>query len=140
MQSREKNNLVFIRLFKDEDVIKMLKEACKKHDIQTGIIISGIGQLKNVKLGYFKEKGNYTPQMFKKPLELLSLSGNICKAKDEHLLHLHTILGDEDKRSIGGHFIEGIVSVTGEIVILKSDMNLNRKIDLETGLKNLWFQ
>jgi len=103
-------------------------------------VISGIGQLKNIKLGYFKEKGDYAPQLFKYPKELLSLSGNICKEKNEYLLHLHAVLGDENKKAIGGHFIDGIVSVTAEIVILKTDLDIKRKTDKETGLKNISLQ
>ncbi len=137
MNSKEKNNIILIRLFKNEDVNNMIKKACKIHNAKTGIILSGIGQLKNVTLGYFKKKDDYSPQTFKKPLELLNLNGNIIKSNDEYILHLHAILGDEDKTTIGGHFIEGIVSVTGEIAILKTDIHALRTKDEETGLKSL---
>jgi len=140
MQSKGKNNLIIIRIFKEENVNKMIKEVCEKHKVNSAVIISGIGQLKNIKLGYFKEKGNYAPQTFREPLELLSLSGNICKDKNEFLLHLHAVLGDENKKAIGGHFIDGIVSVTAEIVLLKSVLDIKRKTDQETGLKNIWLR
>ena len=137
MKTKENNNLVLIRLFKNEDVNDMIKKACRDHNIKTAILISGIGQLKNVTLGYFKKKGDYSPQKFKKPLELLSLNGNIIKNNDEYLLHLHAILGDEDKSTIGGHFIDGKISVTGELAILKTETNAQRIEDEETGLKSL---
>jgi len=138
MQSKKEKDIIFIRLFPDEDVNKKLKEACKLHDIKTAIIISGIGQLKTAQLGYFKKKGNYSPETFNKPLEILSLTGNICKQNDEYLLHLHAILSDEKKNAIGGHFIEGKISVTGEIVLLTSDIDIQRKIDDKTGLMTLF--
>ena len=140
MQSQEKNNVIFVRLFKDEDVNNMIKKACLKHKLKTGVIISGIGQVKNVTLGYFKTKGDYAPQEFSEPMELLSLSGNIIKDNKDHLLHIHTILGDKEKNTIGGHFIEGKISVTGEIVILKTEIDAGRIVDEETGLKSLSIQ
>ncbi len=140
MESTEKNGIVILRLFKNEDLNQMIKKACEKHNIKTGIVISGIGQLKSVTLGYFKEKDNYTPQKFTKRFELLSLSGNICKDEKENILHLHAVLGNEKKETIGGHFIDGEVSITGEIAILKLDIQAKRVYDEETGLKNLSIQ
>lgn len=140
MQSKEDNNIIFIRLFPEEDVNEQLNEACVQYDVKTAVVISGIGQLKKVQLGYFKEKGNYTPENFDKPLELLSLTGNICKQENEYIPHLHAILGDEKKNAIGGHFINGKVSITGEIVLLKTNFAVNRKLDKKTGLKNLYLE
>ena len=137
MQTKEKNNILFIRLFKDENIINKIQEACVKHKIQSAIILSAVGQFKSVKLGYFKEKGNYSPTEIKKPLELLSLTGNISKKDNSYNLHLHTILGDEEKNSLGGHLIDGIISVTAEIAILKIEMNLKRKQNKDTGLLDL---
>lgn len=140
MQSKEKKNIIFVRLFPDENVNEQLMEVCKKHDVITAVVISGIGQLKNTQLGYFKEKGNYSPKVFNKPLEILSLTGNICKQGDEYLPHLHAVLSDEKKNAIGGHFIEGTISITAEIVLLKTNLNAKRKTNEETGLKDLFLE
>ena len=140
MQSKEDKDIIIIQLFPDEEVNNKLKEVCRKHDIKTAVIISGIGQLKNTKLGYFKCKGNYTLEKFDEPLEILSLTGNICKQQGEHILHLHAVLGTEDKKAIGGHFFKGIISVTGEIFILKTNLDFQRKIDNETGLQTLYLK
>jgi len=138
MESKEKKNIIFVRLFPNEDVNEQLKEACRRHDVKTVVVISGIGQLKKAQLGYFKEKGDYAPENFGKSLEILSLTGNICKQEDDYILHLHAVLGDEKKNAIGGHFIEGTVSVTGEIVLLKTNLDVQRKLDEKTGLKSLY--
>ena len=115
-------------------------EACKKHKVDTAVILSGIGQLKIVKLGYFKSKGDYFPNIIEQPTELLSLTGNICRQKEKYVLHIHTVLGDENKKAIGGHLIEGTVNITAEIVLLKSSINISRKHDETTGLMNLDFE
>jgi len=138
MQSKEKNNLIFIRLFPGENLNEEIKKACKNHDVKTAVIISGIGQLKNSKLGYFKKKDDYSPDVFDKPLELLSLSGNIYREGDDYNLHIHAILGDEKKNALGGHLIDAQIKVTAEIVLFKTELTIERKLDEKTGLKALF--
>ena len=50
------------------------------------------------------------------------------------------MLGDEKKSVIGGHFIEGKVEITGEIILLKSNVDVKRKFDEKTGLKNMFLE
>ena len=71
METKQKDNLIFIRLFPDEDIYPALNEVCHKYKVTTAVVLSGVGQLKQFELGYFKEKGNYTPQQFETPHELL---------------------------------------------------------------------
>jgi len=70
----------------------------------------------------------------------LSLTGNISKQDGDYILHLHVVLGNEEKNTVGGHLIEGKVEVTNEIVLLKTDMNIKRKIEEKTGLKGMFVQ
>lgn len=140
MQSKEKNNLIFIRLLPNEDLHDQLKEVCKKHDVKTAVVLSGIGQLKQFQLGYFKEEGDYASETFNKPYELLSLTGNICFQDGEHLFHFHATLGDENKQVVGGHLIKGIVEITNEIVLLKTPLEVKRKLEETTGLKGIYFE
>jgi len=139
MISIEKDNLIFIRLLPEENIIHEIKKACKKHNIVTGIVISAVGQFKSATLGYFKNKGDYTDQMFNRPLEILSITGNILYQENDYMLHLHTVLSDEKKQAIGGHLINGTISVTAEIVILKTSIKISRKYNDETGLMDLSF-
>jgi len=112
MQSKEKNNLIFIRLLPDEELQEQLK----------------------------KVKGDYSPETFDKPYELLSLTGNICLQDGEYLLHLHAVLGDENKQVVGGHLIKGTVEITNEIILLKMPMGVKRKFEENTGLKGIYFE
>ncbi len=138
MQSKEKDNLIFVRLFPGENIHSKLKEVCKKHKVETAVVLSGIGQLKQFQLGYFKEKGNYVPEEFARPRELLSLSGNISNQEGQYNLHLHAVLGDEDKSVIGGHLIKGEVEVTNEIVLLRTDLKITRNLEESTGLEGMF--
>jgi predicted DNA-binding protein with PD1-like motif len=137
MKSIKNRNLIIIQLFPEEDVFTELKKVCNKYKIRSAIIISGIGQVKTVKIGYFKKKHDYYPKTFKKPLEILSLTGNICKQEDEYISHLHIVLGDEKKKSYGGHLIEGKISITAEIILLETKLDIKRRIDKKTGLSLL---
>lgn len=140
MQSKEKDDVIFVRLFPDEDIHEKLKEVCKLHNVKTAVVLSGLGQLKKFKLGYLKEKDNYTPKEFDKPHELLALTGNICLQNEDYELHLHAVLGDEKKNAIGGHLIEGKVEVTNEIVLLKTNIAVKRRLEEKTGLKGMFLE
>lgn len=138
MISSEKDNLIIARIFPGENVFEQIKIVCQENNIKTGIVLSGVGQLGFVELGFFKEKGNYTNQKFETPLEVLSVSGIISEKKNDFDSHLHISLSDEKKNAFGGHFIDGIVSITLEIVILKTSIIIKRKIEEETGLSGLF--
>lgn len=140
MQNTQKENLIFIRLFPNENIHEKLEEVCRKYQVNTAVVISGIGQLKDFKLGYFKEKGDYTPEHFKTPHELLSLQGNIVKQDEKYIFHLHAVLGNENKEVIGGHLIGGVVEVTNEIVLLKVNVRINRKLEDTTGLEGMFLE
>lgn len=140
MQSKEENNLILVRLFPGEDIYRALKEVCQKRKVETAVVLSGLGQLKQFELGYFKEKGNYMPQEFEKAHELLSLTGNISLQDGEYNLHLHAILGDEQKKTVGGHLIKGKVEVTNEIALLKTGVKMKRKLEEDTGLQGMFLE
>lgn len=140
MQSQEKGELIFIRLFPGEDIYQALKEACQKHRVKTAVVLSGIGQLKKFKLGYFKEKGDYAPEEFEKPHELLSLTGSISNQGGDYNFHLHVALGNEEKAVVGGHLIKGTVEVTNEIILLKTDLAVKRALEEDTGLQGMFLE
>jgi predicted DNA-binding protein with PD1-like motif len=52
MNSREKDNLIFIVFNTGEDFFSSLIKICIKYRLENGIILSGIGQMKKFKLGF----------------------------------------------------------------------------------------
>ena len=137
MKSKEKHNIIFLRLFPEENIIQSLKEIAEEHTISTAIILSGVGQIKNPTLGYFKQKNDYTEQLFQGIYELLSISGNIISNNNTYQIHAHTVIGDEQKQTIGGHLIDGTISITNEIALLKTNISATRIISEKTGLAEL---
>ncbi len=137
MEYLESKDLIFIRLHQDEELFDCLKEVCVACDVKVGVVLSGIGMLKQAELNFFKKRGEYSQVLFPEPLELVSLSGNIIFQGGEHMFHLHAVLARPNKNAVGGHLSKGKVNVTNEIVILKSDAPLRRELDPATGLKSL---
>ena len=139
MEYREKGGIIFIRLHQDEDLFESLREICRTCELEVGVVISGIGMLKQAELSYFVESGRYSPILFPEPLELVSLTGNIIRKDDCHI-HLHAVLARENKETLAGHLSRGKVNVTNEIVILKTDVPADRELDDATGLMALTFR
>lgn len=137
MQSSERDGVVFVRLFPGEDFYPVLEAACRRHSVTSGVFLSGIGQLRDFTLGYFKAKGDYLPKEYPGVYELLSLHGNIVSEGDGFAFHIHVVVGDEQKNAFGGHLISAKVSVTNEIVILKTGVEVSRALNEETGLNEL---
>lgn len=127
------------RLFPLEDFYESLKALGEEYQIQTAVFLSGIGQLNEIELGFFKQKGDYAPQIMEGPHELLSLSGTVLKQNDNWEFHVHAVLGDEQKKVWGGHLIKAKVTVTCELVLLKTDPLFSRSLEEETGLKGMFF-
>lgn len=126
------------RLFRGIDLLKELTEIVKKEKIKNGII-SGIGALSKATLGYYDQtEKKYVIHTFQKPLEILSLKGNISIKDGQPFLHIHVVLGDENLRSFGGHLFEGteVFAFEFEIVEFEGEPFM-RKFDQETGLY-LW--
>lgn len=140
MQSKSQDNLIIVRMFPNENIIDALRQICKQHKIKTAVVLSGLGQLASFELGFFKEKGNYLPEKFDQPHELLSLTGIISLQKKGYDFHLHSSLSDKNKQVKGGHFIAGVVSITAEIVLLKTDLSVTRETEEETGLQGLFLE
>ena len=137
MKSIEKDNLIIIYLEPNEHILTSLEKISQQYKITTGIILSGIGQIRNPIIGYFKHKGDYLKKTFEGDYELLLLTGNIIYSHSTYQSHIHVIFGDEEKKTYGGHLLDGQVSITNEIALLSSQISLERTYSEETGLMHL---
>lgn len=136
MQSSGEELFIVVKLDKGEKLFDSLTEVIEKHEIKSGLILSGIGMLSNVKLGYFSGE-EHNLKTFEKPRELVALHGSITTG-EETVIHLHCALAGENYDVIGGHLMEAEVAVIAEIVIAKlSEIVLGREFNPKTGLKEL---
>jgi predicted DNA-binding protein with PD1-like motif len=139
MEFSEDKGLIMVRLHQDEDLFESLKGVCGACGVRTGIVVSGIGMLKQAELSFFVKQGRYATVFFPEPLELVSLTGNVIHQDGEYHFHMHAVLARESKEAMAGHLSRGMVNVTNEIVILKTEIRARRDIDSATGLMALNF-
>lgn len=140
MQLIKKRDLLVVRLFKDEDVFKSIKQSLIKSKFENGVILSGIGMLKDIELRVFKGKGRYATKIFKGGYELVSFSGNIVRTSNDYILHIHSAIADHKYRCFAGHFGGAKVAVTLELFIREVPVKIYRRIEEETGLTGLFIK
>lgn len=110
------------------------------HDIfvefNCGLIVSGIGMLKDFKLGFYdSDTGTYEWEEYSECMELLSLNGSITA---DETIHLHAVVSGRDHIARGGHLeggrVHNIVEITG---LLLDTIILRRLMDEFSGAELL---
>jgi hypothetical protein len=127
--------IFFCRIFEDEDLLEAIRKRAEKAKINSGFFIL-IGSLKEVKLGFYKERG-YKRITVEKPLEIVSCMGNVSVRENGKLVvHAHLVVSDENGKAFGGHLLEGCkVAATAELTLVEAiGVDLKRKFDEKTGL------
>jgi len=147
----ELGQIIALRLPPGADVYTTLKEVARQEKIASGLILSGLGSLRQITLRnvrLFPEEFPiqdrhriYAPRA--EPMELLALSGNISQRDGEVHVHAHAMIssGLEEGAVYGGHLLEGcVVFSTVEIVICAiHGMNMIREMDPQTRVVELYF-
>ncbi len=130
-------DLVFARLFEDEDLLETITQVAENADVSSGFFLL-IGTLKKANMGFFRE-GKYETLEMRQPLEIVSCTGNISVKENKIFAHAHIAVSDEDGRVFGGHLMAGcIIGATGELVLVEAtDVKLVREFDERTKL-HLW--
>ena len=133
MEYLRKNNTIYLRLNRGEEIISSLESLSKKENIKTAKV-SGIGATNDVTVGVLITKTKeYKKQTFKIDSEITSLLGTITVKDSLPYIHLHCSLAGLNG-TFGGHLNRATVSATAEIVIDIFDEEINRVFDENTGL------
>ncbi|AKI98018.1 PPC domain-containing DNA-binding protein [Kosmotoga pacifica] len=118
---RETDDILFVRLDNHEDFYESLQKVLVDTGTKSGIVINGIGMLRDFELGWFNiQCTRYEKKRYSMPHELLSLQGNIALKNGEIFIHLHASLAGPSNEAFGGHLFGGAVCNTAEIFILKT--------------------
>ena len=134
MKFKKINETYFVRLDNGERLLETLKNFCSENKIYCGYFF-GIGSLDEAELAhYIVRNKKYTSEVFRQPLEIVNLTGDITTMDNEVYLHCHATLSDVQMEAIAGHLKEGIVGATAEIVLIKLNINIERKYDDSIGL------
>ncbi|MEE9592863.1 MAG: PPC domain-containing DNA-binding protein [Thermoplasmata archaeon] len=138
MQTGADGRWLVVKLQRGEAVLPSLQKALADRGIITGLVLSGIGALESVELGWFDpQAGQYVRRHFEGSHELLSLQGSITLEADPPL-HVHASLAGPDYGAVGGHLFDGSVSVLAEIGIQHLEgLPMTRSKNPVTGLNEL---
>ena len=96
---------------------------------------TAIGAFSRVVVAYFDwHTKEYRKTPINEQVEVLSLLGDITLENGKPKVHAHVVISKADATAHGGHFIEGHVRPTLEIVLTETPAHLQRRFDPETGL------
>ena len=143
--------VLIIRLKPGSDLIRSISRIAEDEGIKAGVILSGVGLLREAHIRNCRELPEEYPitdknrifTKFDRPLEILALSGNISEVDGKPLVHAHIALSyvEDGKISvIGGHLLEGcIVFGFAEIFIMKLEgVRMIKSFDDETRTLQLF--
>jgi predicted DNA-binding protein with PD1-like motif len=124
------------RLAKGDDLLGALEEQCRLHNLTLGEV-RAIGAVTRARVGFYQQDiQKYMFLDLDRPLEILSLTGNVSLKDGQPMVHAHVTLGDEEGRAFGGHLAPGTPIFACEFVIQEcaSEKVFQRGLDEETGL------
>ncbi|MFC1672194.1 PPC domain-containing DNA-binding protein [Planctomycetota bacterium] len=130
--------IVVVRLDADENLLGSIRKAIAEHDIQNGVVLSGVATLKRCEMHYIEhtdfppDDSRYTVE---DPLEVGSIDGIIANGEP----HLHIVLGCRDGDARVGHLEDdSVVGYLAEICILKlPGLEMARQLDDKRKVKLL---
>lgn len=98
--------------------------------------ITAIGAFERAVVGWFDVASKaYRRIAINEQCEVLSALGDIAVDDDDKpSLHMHVVLGLADGSTRGGHFLEGTVRPTLEIIVTETPVTLRRRKRKELGI------
>jgi len=141
MASREfaRGRRLVARLPHGADLLEAVAAVADEHGVMVGEV-RAIGALKRARLAYYDQATRtYGEWDLDRPLELVTLMGNVSRRDGATAVHVHATLADHEGTCVGGHVAPGCVVFACELFLqeLTGGEALERAFDDETGLP-LW--
>jgi len=134
MKYKKINDSWVIVLRKGDKIIEKLTEFVKTENIKSGFF-NAIGAVSSVELAHYSlEKKRYSSKLINKPLEIVSLMGNVAVKEKEIIVHAHIVVGTNKMELYGGHLKEATVAATLEVIFIEFKEMISKKYDEDTGL------
>lgn len=123
------------RLKRGDDLRSSLEKICIDKNIDTAIVLSGVGCLYHV---FIRLADAQKYLELERDHEIVSLIGTISKGK----AHIHIALSDDEGKCIGGHLEKGsLINTTCEIVLgILEEYESQREYDENTGYDEIVFK
>src|SRR3972149_3277435 len=113
MQSSADGDVVIAKLEDGDDLLRSLDDLAAKHRIASGMVMWGIGMLRDFEIGYFNGK-EYERATYARPRGLPALRGSAAARADPGA-HVHRGGAGRAPRVVGGHLFRATVAVLNEI-------------------------
>ncbi|NJE26590.1 DNA-binding protein [Thermococcus sp. MV5] len=104
MYIKRDNEYVIVKLERNEDLLDGLTKVAKSENIKAGMIISGIGMLKDLEMGYYTGT-EYERKKFEGIYEIVSITGYLQETAPR--VHVHVSIADKNNKVYGGHLLSG---------------------------------
>ncbi len=129
------DNSFVIKIPVGEEIMASLKEFMRQEKLPSASF-TGIGAIEKCVIGYFdRNQKKYLHKTIDTVCEITTLMGNLgWDENDEPMIHAHITLGFPDYHIEGGHLVEGVIGVVGEIVVIPGTVRIVRKKDDQFGL------
>lgn len=139
MEYRRFNNTIVARIDRGEEILAKIKEVALAENIKLAHV-SALGATNDFTVGVYKvDEKKYYKNHFVGDFEIVSLTGTINTMNHEFYTHIHMSAGNDSGEVFGGHLNEAVVSATCEMVITIIDGEVDRFLDVETGLNLFLF-
>lgn len=126
--------IIVMRLDVGDAVIPVCKKLAEESEF-VAAHISGIGAIKNFKLGYYDLSAEtYKKDAFSKPHELTNATGFITSQDGKPHVHLHATVADAEHNALGGHLHKAEIAAAGEFRIQPTTAKVTRSNDEQLGL------
>jgi len=124
-----------IILEEDDEAFKCLSQFAEMERV-TAASITAIGAFRAATIAFFEyDTKNYRKIPVEVQSEVLSMLGDVAvDDKGKASLHLHVVLGFSDGSTKGGHFLEGYVRPTLEVVMRETPSELRRRKRSDLGI------
>ena len=85
------------------------------------------------------KKRQYDKKTFKGAYEITSIVGNINTMDGKHYSHIHVNCSKKGGKTVGGHLLKAVISLTAEIIITVIDGQVDRRKDEELNINKFNF-
>ncbi len=117
----------FLRLDPGERLVESLAAFAARQSIGAAAIISGVGMLSRIELGFFDvERDDYLRTIRDGIFDLSMILGNIVRRDGEPVPHVHAVFNDPSHATYSGHIIEATCHITMEIFLSTCPFTLER--------------
>ncbi len=137
-----------VKIVPGESLVGRISELINTERIQSAVILSAIGSVKNVRLKDIKSgaklpitSARLIDHTIEGPLELLGLTGNVVPNENNELdCHLHIMASKASGDVVGGHMFDAEVFATCEIVLVELIVDgVERHLSKSGGTPTIFF-